>query len=181
MNHNISVEITKQISLTFSFTDKISLKLVYASKYLQHFDLNMRYKSGKSHIISDALFELTFINRLNINLILKLNTLHTQVDESIDDYAYMTTLVKINSDFCHRIVEDYAKDQVYIKSIKVLKDNADLGSENTVKISFYQKRDELIYHINKTTNSQHKRICVSEFMTKSILNAAHDESYLEFD
>ena len=31
------------------------------------------------------------------------------------------------------------------------------------------------------TDSQHERICVSEFMTKLILDAAHDKSHLEFD
>ena len=32
------------------------------------------------------------------------------------------------------------KNQVYIKIIKILKDNINLDSENTVKISFHQEK-----------------------------------------
>ena len=74
-------------------------------------------------------------------------------------------------------------DQAYIKIIKMLNNNADLGSENIIKISFCQRRDSLIYHIENITESQkyqHKNICLPESVVKTIFNATHNSEHPDF-
>lgn len=54
-DHAASLAIARQASLTTSSTDKLNLRLVQASQYLQQFRLDVRHKAGKSHLVPDAL------------------------------------------------------------------------------------------------------------------------------
>lgn len=47
---------------TLTSTDKLNLRLVRASDYIQRFDLELRHKSGKQHIVPDALSRLVSDN-----------------------------------------------------------------------------------------------------------------------
>ena len=57
-NHGASLEIAKQTTLSIASTDKLKLRLVCVSDYVQRFLLVIKYKPGKYHIIPDALFRL---------------------------------------------------------------------------------------------------------------------------
>ena len=43
---------------TTTATDKLNLRIIQALKYLQQFNLNIRHKPGKTHIIPDTLSRL---------------------------------------------------------------------------------------------------------------------------
>ena len=51
-----AVDISKQKFLWTFFIDKLNLQLIKAFKYIQRFNLIIKHKSKKKHIISDALF-----------------------------------------------------------------------------------------------------------------------------
>ena len=50
--------ISKQTSLKTTSTDKLNLRLVRASQYLSVFNIELRYKAGKSNIVPNALLRL---------------------------------------------------------------------------------------------------------------------------
>ena len=57
-DHSIAVTIVKQTSFNITSIEKLNLRLIRASKYLQRFRLNVRYKSEKANIVFDALSRL---------------------------------------------------------------------------------------------------------------------------
>ena len=58
-DHGSALGIAKQTTLTTSSTDKMNLRLVRASDYIQRFrNIEFRYKQGARHIIPDALSRL---------------------------------------------------------------------------------------------------------------------------
>ncbi len=59
---SIALGIAKQTSLSTSFTDKLNFRLIWASEYLQKFNIEIRHKPGKQHIVPDALSRLASIN-----------------------------------------------------------------------------------------------------------------------
>lgn len=59
-DHEAVVEISCQEFLSTSFIDKLNLRLIQAFKYIQRFNLIIKHKSRKKHIVSNALFRLKF-------------------------------------------------------------------------------------------------------------------------
>ena len=55
IDHDASLSIAKQISLTISSTDKLYLRFVKAFEYDQRFDLIIRHKSNRLQLVSNAL------------------------------------------------------------------------------------------------------------------------------
>lgn len=55
INYKANIKIIKQILLFIMLIKKLNFHLIYISKYLQHFNLNIHYKLDKQHIISDTL------------------------------------------------------------------------------------------------------------------------------
>ena len=58
IDHSAAVPISKQTTLNTASTDKLNLRLVRASQYLSLFNLELRYKAGKSNTVLDALSRL---------------------------------------------------------------------------------------------------------------------------
>ena len=55
INHEIVLDIIKQISIITSFIAKLNLRLIRVLKYIQRFrNLEFRHKSGKQYIVSNA-------------------------------------------------------------------------------------------------------------------------------
>jgi hypothetical protein len=55
MNHAVTAVIAKQTKMIISNTDKLNLRLVRIEMYLSQFELNIRHKFDRDHVISDAL------------------------------------------------------------------------------------------------------------------------------
>lgn len=57
-DHSAAVSIVRQTSLNTVSTEKLNLRLIRASEYLQRFRLDVRYKPRKANIVPDALSRL---------------------------------------------------------------------------------------------------------------------------
>jgi len=57
-DHSAAVSIVRQTSLNTTAVEKLNLRLVRASEYLQRFRLDVRYKPGRQNTIPDALSRL---------------------------------------------------------------------------------------------------------------------------
>jgi len=115
-DHAAAVEIEHQSSLNTITVKKLNLRLVRASEYLQCFWLKIRYKSGKTNIIPDALFRLLSSNNVHEQLASREYQLKSdesilkalQADVSITTYA--ETLMKVSFRLQQRLKNNYAKE-----------------------------------------------------------------------
>ena len=89
----------KLITFTNSFI-RSNFRLIRTSQYLSQFLLDVRHKSNKNNVVSDALLRLNNTNSLETKNYLELNAL----------YVYNITLIKFSDDFKNRITEKYASD-----------------------------------------------------------------------
>ena len=89
-NHDVAINIAKQTTLTIIFIDKFNFWLIRAFDYIQRFNLDIKHKFEKQHIISNVLFK--FVND-NINSSIK------NIDENEFNVLFTIFLIEINSIF----------------------------------------------------------------------------------
>lgn len=97
-DHDATLEIIKQITLFISSTDRLNLRLIRASNYVQRFNLNIRHKSDRLHLISNAL------SRLSTQLFV------SEINESELNVLFTASLVEMTSEFRKRIITDYIEN-----------------------------------------------------------------------
>ena len=174
-NHSAITSIARQISLTSSNTDKLNLRLVRASTYLSQFDLDVRYKSDKINIVSDALFRLLIVAKVFSSL--------ANVFHSIE--VFQASLIVMTDEFKKRILAEYAANVSWTKIKKAvenlqkrlvqeLKDNR---SEIRSRYEFKTRIDmnfvvqkQLIYH------KERLRLCILTTIEKEIFELTHDKN-----
>lgn len=106
IDHLAITDILQQSSITSTTSImRVNLRLVWASQFLQQFKLDIRYKSGKEHIISDALSRLVSIN------IWHSDPKHSKLDAL---FTYNTTLVKMHPTLVSRILACYQTDPWWV-------------------------------------------------------------------
>ena len=180
IDHDVALRIIKQISLIIFFINKLNLRLIRAFNYLQRFNLNIRHKFKKQHIIFDALFKLFSDNNSQKFFANdELNALYIFPKPSAKKsfaniILFITFLIKMNSKFKRRILKKYKSDLNWQRIFIILNEN---DGENAVKLPFYQKND-LIFRSDQNIKShdyQSRRLCISHSIIKNILNIAHNE------
>ena len=167
-DHDASLVIAKQTFLTISSTDKLNLRLIRAFEYIQRFDLIIRHKSDKLHIVSNALSRLSFDSNTNTD----------DKDDELD-VLFVVFMTKMNSEFKKRLINEYAVDPNWIKIAKIIDSN---NKDNTT--IFFIKVDELIYRKKISDNASSfvsRRMCVSASFVNDILHMIHNEDHFEFD
>ena len=103
-DHEVNVNIIKQISLLMMSTEKQNLHLVYASKYFQHFNLNIHHKSKKQHIVSDALSQLA------LTMLSETDKEKNKLDTLYVNVLFVETYIKMSDKFQKCFIEDYNKN-----------------------------------------------------------------------
>lgn len=109
--------------MTTASTDKLNLRLVRASDYIQRFELEFRHKPGKQHIVPNALFRLPSDNA----------SLPSQNGEL--DALFTTVLVEMEEGFRKKVVDGYRSDQNWKKILEVL----DKSAADSAKLPFYRE------------------------------------------
>lgn len=205
IDYAIALDIVRQTSLITTSTNKLNFRLIRISNYLQRFNLDIRHKLDKQHIMSNALSRLAFDNNesflrksfandydeldalliiLTKNALLKHSALNkceswnSFVDTSMLLIAF---LIEINAIFRQRIVNDYKTNLNWQRIIAILEVND--SDENVVKLSFDREENDLIYRSNDFITSydyEFKRLCISYLVIQNVMKMTHDESHLEY-
>ena len=106
-DHDATVKINNQINFSTSFTDKLNLRLIKTSKYIQQFNFIIKHKLEKQHIVSNALFRFEIINEnLTTSKNDELNALWIY-----QKIFYANTTTEINDEFKQRIIDEYIKNK----------------------------------------------------------------------
>ena len=98
IDHNAALNIIKQINITIVFTNKLNFRLIKAFDYIQRFDVELRYKSNKQHIVFNALSRL-----VNINI-------DTTFSKKKLNVFFIIVLTKMNKNFRRKIIANYRID-----------------------------------------------------------------------
>ena len=99
IDHDAALNIAKQINMIITSTNKLNLRLIRASDYIQRFELKFRHRSEKQHVVFDVLFRLFNTNaEANASFKRKLNAL------------FIIILMKMNEIFRKKIEKDYRKN-----------------------------------------------------------------------
>ena len=128
INYDVAIDIAKQATLIIIFMNKLNFRLMRAFDYIQRFNLNIKYKLEKQHIISNVLFK--FVNN-NTNSLVK------NIDENEFDVLFTIFLIEINSKFKQYIVNEYKSNLNWQRICYFLKFN---DNENVIKLFFYIKK-----------------------------------------
>ena len=81
--------------MTTFLINKLNLRLIRVSNYIQRFNLNIRHKSKKQHVVSNALSRLT-----NLNTLFKTN------EKKLNAF-FIINFVKMNQFFRNRFLKNY--------------------------------------------------------------------------
>jgi len=138
-DHEANVKIVKQIFLSMMLIKKQNLCLMCASKYLQHFNLNIHHKSEKQHIVLDILSQLvsTMLSETDMKES-KLDTLFVMNTLFIEIY------IKMLNEFQKCLIQDYDEDSAWCYTINVLNKNKNNDNENIVNLSFKWDSNSII-------------------------------------
>ena len=170
-NHDVVLEITKQINMITTFTNKFNFRFVRVFDYIQRFDVELRHKSNKQHIVSNALSRLVNINIKNV------------FDEKELNVFFTTVLMKVEKNFRRKLIVDYVND-FHWKKIFVVLNQQNKNAENSVKLSFYKEINELIFRSNEFIIENHvyesRRFCVSHATIENVFVVAHDDNHFDF-
>ena len=173
-DYDATLNIAKQISLITSSTNKLNLRLIRVSNYIQRFSLNIRHKSEKFHTVSDALSRLSAKLSTSFSSEQKSDT----IDDEKLDVLHTASTIEISFDFKSRIIENYKQDSDWIKIENVLNkfDNTSL---------LYVRKNDLIYRKKIDTNIAFyvsQRMCAFFEILKDIFSMIHDvNDHFDFD
>ena len=165
-DHSATVAIVKQISLNTVSTEKLNLRLIRASEYLQRFRLDVRYKPGKVNIIPDAL------SHLASQECRPGQTSRAELDEldALTVKCYPVSLVEMNPGFRQRIIKEYEAEPRWSRILKQVQDNKNL-EKNAVELP-YQILDNVLYFKN---DERGLRLCISIAIEGEVFKLAHDK------
>ena len=183
----------KQTSIvSTASTERSNIRHVRASQFLRLFNLDVRHKPGKEHIVPDALSRLASANRdASIN---------SEDYSELDCLTHVVTSVQMNDDLRKRIKEGYEEDPAWNHIMEILdsnkgpnrtrlpfvygkdlpshetdpyfepRPNSDLSNDNVDPNVF----NDLIYHVDETA---YHRLCVPRSVMKDVFDVAHGDGY----
>jgi integrase-like protein len=163
-DHSASAEIATQTSLKSVSVDKLNLRLIRASQYLQQFRLRVFHRPGKTNAIADALSRLQAKKTSDTNL-MDLDALHAN--------AYTATLVELSDDFRAKLLDGYTKDTRWSKVMNILKSSEESDDPMKAVLPYFLERD-LLYTTG--TSSTERKLCIPRSLVPEIFELAHDSA-----
>lgn len=184
-DHSAILDIMKQSSITSTTsTLRMNVRLVRASQFLRQFQLDVRHKPGKEHIVPDALSRLASANTLSdlAGDHSELDALYGYATQGLnaarsDLYAYSATIVSMDEGFRSRLKAGYLEDPQWKKIAAMIDVNS---SGEGAELSFVRGTDsELIFHRNKFSGVE--RLCIPQPLIKEVLAIAHGNGHPGFE
>ena len=155
----------------------MNFRLIRVNDYIQRFDLNIRHKSNKFHLVSNVLSKLVSLNDSQTSSEKELNVFFIFVDvdtnHSNADVYFICSLMKMNETFEQKILDDYKVDVSWKRILSVL------SIENDVNFSFEKENHEFIFRVDDFIDDHvfiSRRLCISNVVVKNVLKIVHEDS-----
>lgn len=192
-DHASTVDITKQASMNTTSVDRLNLRLVRASLYLQQFHVRCYHKPGATNIIADAISRLptkdndpstaTDLDTLDLSALyaqLKHRPsrnpyLQTDLDE-LDPSALcaqvIASTVQLSPEFKEQILQAYQTDS-HIRHIQEQLAQAAAQDPIQPKLPYIQQDDGLVF--TRRPNDEHWLV-IPRSIAPIIFKAIHDDA-----
>ena len=185
--------IAKQTTLNSENIDKFNLRLIKISAYFSQFNIDIKYKSKKVNIVSNALSKFSsissFRNDANMNT-LNIDSYHCVIqDIAVIIHVFQKSLIAIISDFRAKLSNNYFKNKIWSKIVKSLQElqarlaveNMKRKNQNEINSSSDSKeriRTEIDFemHNDFIYYKKNRRLCISKSIEKKIFNLTHDNN-----
>lgn len=169
-DHGASIGLVRQTNLSATSSDRQNKRLIRASEYVQRFDIEVRYKEGRTNCIPDALSRLES-QRSNQGSLMRDGILDSFFGEA---YVYATTLIEMSEAFKTRLLTGYAADKSWSKVRQTLQANNRLDKTDQAVLPFELDDTGLLYHVG---SEGVRRLCIPEHngLVKEVLQLTHDE------
>lgn len=121
-DHSATTSIARQTHLTTTVsTNKLNLQLVRASQYLSQYNLDVRHRPGKIHLVPNALSRLLGdMGNKNSN----------KDNNTLDDIdTYHVTLIEMSKDYKTQLRDAYDKDEQWRRILHLLKPTPKTGTK----------------------------------------------------
>ena len=168
-DHATTLSIVRQSTLTTSFTNKLNLRFVRASEFSNRFDLDIRHKFDKKHVVFDALSRLSSVNfEAHFKSEDELDVLHI--------YQAIVSLIHLSDEFRNKILDDYDNDSAWrrIKNQILINEKLD---ENVVSIFFQREATSTTFKkLTRINFSQTKSSTVNHFIALIKINSSQTMS-----
>jgi len=166
-DHAAVTAIARQHRLTTTESlESLNLRLAKASVYLQQFELDVRYRPGKLHLVPDALSRLQPEHVPETDL---------QTD-TLDDVAHVfhALIVEMDDDFKARLKQAYQDDTLWQRVLAVIsgKRHDDEDPTRPMRGLRFLLKDNLIYYWERQDGSE--RLCIPKALMHEIFEQAHD-------
>ncbi|SLM33512.1 reverse partial [Lasallia pustulata] len=171
-DHSATTSIAKQTTLSSSSMDKVNLRLVRASQYISTFNLDIRFRPGKQHIVPDALSRL--MNKAAEERV------GTSSDEGTLDevFAFYVSLVELTESYRAKLVKAYNEDKQWSKIIGALRKHAESQKKEKEpeppKNIQFRLIEGLVYY--QELNGR-RRLCIPKSLEKKVFELAHDDNH----
>ncbi|MGI0135223.1 MAG: integrase zinc binding domain-containing protein [Candidatus Micrarchaeaceae archaeon] len=151
--------------------EKLNLRLVRASEYMALFDLYVRHKPGKDHLVPDALSRLPASGSPHpLEAKGELDALHTE------PYAFIALTVQMSNTFKRKILKGYAEDSMWTRTLTTVKANAALG-QNAASLPF-ELQDGLLFRIDAQDSPP--RLCIPPNCLQDIFEPLHRNNHIGY-
>lgn len=170
-DHASTLAIARQSTLITSSTDKLNLRFIQASQYLQQFRLDVRHKAGRLHVVPDALSRPQARRERGK---LEASGQEDGVLETLAADALLTaTIIEMDEAYKQRLRDGYEQDPRW-ERIKNQLEVTKLFKDNATNLPFHIE-DDLIYYDGSQAG---KRLCIPDHgsLIKDIFELAHDEA-----
>jgi hypothetical protein len=162
-DHESVLRIAKQTFLITSFIDRLNLRLIRVFEYIQRFNVIIRHKSNKQHIVLDVLSRFVSDNDEFVSNSEKLDAL------------FIIILIEMNSSFKIKFIHEYFTDLKWKKILHMF-----FVKNNFITLSFSLNNDDLIYcsdHIALKHVYESRRLYISFNIVQDILKLAHSNNH----
>jgi len=161
-DHTSAIGIVRQTSMNTTSTEKLNLRLIRASEYLQRFRIELRHKPGKANIVPDALSRLAS------------RSYRPETDELILNAltAFPVNIIAVSEDFKSRVRSSYEAEARWVRIMATVVRNAALG-ENEAKLP-YKLVDGLLY-FDDVEYGHGLRLCLPAALEREVFQKAHNE------
>lgn len=141
-DHLAATFIANQTNLSTANSERLNLRLIWTSQYLSQFDIDVKYRPGKIHLVPDALSQLLRDTTTPPN-----TSLLDELTIPEAEFAFTATLVEMSLGFRKRLLIAYANDSQW-KRVRGLLESLPRNSD-PVKIHGIQFSEDqgLLYHV----------------------------------